>query len=364
MTGPGPPAGRDPIALARLAIDPSVEAAVAAVRDFLAMEVAFVTEFVGDEQFFRFVDGDGRSFGLRAGASLPSDQLYCRRILAGELPQLLADSRGHEAARRMPVTTAAEIGAFVSVPVKLSDGHCYGTLCAASHVAQLLLRDRDVQFLHVLARMIADHVERERLAEHARRLELQASAVSALSGALAARDGYTGEHSAAVVELALAVGRALGLDARQLADVERVAVLHDVGKLAIPDALLHKPGPLDEREWALMREHPVVGSELIAGVPALQHLRPVLRADHERWDGKGYPDGLAGEAIPLAARLTLVCDAYHAMTSDRPYRPALGHDVAIREIAAGAGSQFCPSCCRALLDVLARTPDPPYRPAD
>ena len=360
MSGPSPPAGRDPIALARVAVDPSVEAAVAAARDFLAMEVAFVTEFVGDAQFFRFVDGDGGSFGLNAGESLPSDQLYCRRILAGELPRLLADARGHEAAKLMPVTTAAEIGAFVSVPVNLSDGHCYGTLCAASHVAQPLLRDSDVQFLHLLARMIADHVERERLAERARHLELQASAVTALSGALAARDGYTGEHSEAVVELVLAVGQVLGFDAHLLADLERVAVLHDVGKLAIPDALLHKPGPLDDQEWALMRKHPVVGSELIAGVPALQHLKPVLRAEHERWDGTGYPDGLAGDDIPLPSRITLVCDAYHAMTSDRPYRAALGHDLALREIAAGAGSQFCPECCRALLQVLARTPVPPY----
>ncbi|CAA9480926.1 MAG: hypothetical protein AVDCRST_MAG38-1994 [uncultured Solirubrobacteraceae bacterium] len=354
MTGSPNTSSRDPIALAQVAANPSIEAAVAAVRDFLEMEVAFASEFVGDHQVLRQISGDTESFGgVAVGASVPSSHLYCRRIIAGELPRLITDVRGHELARLVPITDMLGIGAFVSVPITLSDGDHYGTLCAASRHPEPRLEDRDVQFLHVLARMIGDQVERERLTRRTRELEVQAAAVTTLSVALAARDGYTGDHSEAVVRLAVEVGRQLGLGEAELIDVERAALLHDIGKLAIPDAILHKDRPLDAAEWGVMRRHPILGAQLIAGVPSLEHLQPVLRAEHERWDGGGYPDGLAGEAIPLPARIVFVCDAYHAMTSDRPYRRALGHECALAEIEAGAGSQFCPTTSRALLTVLA-----------
>lgn len=352
------PSHRDPLALTEVALNPSVERAVAAVRDFLGMDVAFATQFAGDMQVFRTVVGDGGSFGLHEVGAMPSEDLYCRRVLAGDLPRLLTDVRRNAVAATLPVTEAANVGAFFSVPITLSDGECYGTLCAASHVTQPLLAERDVQFLHVLARLIADQPERERLIEVTRALQLQATAASTLSAALAARDGYTGEHSEAVVELAVAVGTRLELDQEQLADVQRAALLHDLGKIAIPDRILHKPGPLDECEWAIMREHPVFGERLIADVPGLEHLAPVLRAEHERWDGRGYPDGLAGEKIPLASRIAFVCDAFHAMTSDRPYRRSLGREAAIREIEAGVGSQFCPRSSRALLELLAERAQP------
>ena len=121
-----------------------------------------------------------------------------------------------------------------------------------------------------------------------------------------------------------------------------MAILHDVGKLAIPDAILHKPGPLDEAEWTVMRTHPIASEQLLAQVPSLHHLCAAVRAEHERWDGTGYPDGLAGRAIPLASRITLVCDAFHAMTSDRPYRAGMSVADAFAEIEAGSGTQFCP----------------------
>ncbi len=238
MTASPPPSERDPIALAQVAANPSVDAAVAAVRDFLEMEVAFATEFVGDHQVFRKVSVDAASFGLEEGQSVLSSDLYCRRIIAGELPRLIADVRGHEAAAVLPVTDTLGIGAFVSVWINLSDGGIYGTLCAASHHSEPLLTDRDVQFLHVLAGMIGDQVERERLAARTHQLEIQAAAVATLSAALAARDGYTGAHSKALVALAVDVGRELGLDDVRLADVERAALLHDIGKLAVQYGIL------------------------------------------------------------------------------------------------------------------------------
>ncbi len=183
-------------------------------------------------------------------------------------------------------------------------------------------------------------------------LVLKASNVGALLSALHARDGYTEDHSQAVVSLALAVGRELGLDERALRDLESVALLHDIGKIGICDAVLHKPGSLSEEEWTEMYRHPDIGAEIVAAVPSLSYLAPVIRAEHERWDGRGYPNGLEGEQIPLLSRIVFACDAYHAMTSDRPYRRALTHTVALGEITSNAGSQFCPQSAAALERVL------------
>ena len=179
------------------------------------------------------------------------------------------------------------------------------------------------------------------------------ASLRALLAAVNARDSYTAVHSRQVVSLARQVGRRLGLDARALIEVEHVAHLHDLGKIAVPDAILRKPGRLTDHEQTLMRQHPVVGADILGSIPELEHLAPAVRAEHERWDGAGYPDGLAGERIPIASRITLVCDAFHAMTSDRPYRRAMPAEDALEEIGRNAGSQFCPRAAGALLAVLA-----------
>ncbi len=178
--------------------------------------------------------------------------------------------------------------------------------------------------------------------------------IQSLIAAVDARDSYTGAHSQAVVAHALAVALELGLSDAEARDVELTALLHDIGKISIPDAILHKEGPLNDEEWEVMRTHSIVSERLVAGTPQLAHLAPMVRAEHERWDGTGYPDGLAGEAIPLASRITLVCDAYDAMTSDRPYRKAMSADQAAQEVKKNAGSQFCPTAADALLRLLAQ----------
>jgi diguanylate cyclase (GGDEF)-like protein len=178
------------------------------------------------------------------------------------------------------------------------------------------------------------------------------ASLRALLAAVNARDSYTASHSREVVRLARGVSRSLGLGESETAEVEHVALLHDVGKIAIPDAILRKARSLTEHEQTLMRQHPVVGAEILASTPELAHLAPAVRAEHERWDGGGYPDGLTGDAIPIASRIVFVCDAYHAMTSDRPYRRAMSADQAREEIARSAGTQFCPVAAAALLDVL------------
>jgi HD-GYP domain-containing protein (c-di-GMP phosphodiesterase class II) len=182
-----------------------------------------------------------------------------------------------------------------------------------------------------------------------------AQGLDALIAALAARDSYTWEHSAAVLWLATGCARQMGLDEREVADVNDVALLHDVGKIGLPDGILSKQGPLSEGEMEIIRRHPVIGAEIVASIETLSHLSPAIRAEHERWDGQGYPDGLAGTEIPLASRIAFACDAYHAMVSHRPYREALEPELAQQELIANAGTQFCPDSVEALLAVVGET---------
>jgi HD-GYP domain-containing protein (c-di-GMP phosphodiesterase class II) len=149
------------------------------------------------------------------------------------------------------------------------------------------------------------------------------------------------------------VAERLDVDPEQTREVGQVALLHDIGKIGVPDSILQKPGPLTESEWAVMRTHPAVGAEMVSCVVGLGHLAPAVRAEHERWDGCGYPDGLRGEDIPLSSRIVFACDAFHAMTSDRPYRRALSREAAVAELERGSGSQFCPTAVKALLEEIA-----------
>ena len=178
----------------------------------------------------------------------------------------------------------------------------------------------------------------------------------ALLAALELHDPYTAEHSRNTVRLATAAAERLGLDARTRTEVELVAMLHDIGKLGMPDRVLNKPAPLSRAEREVVREHPAAGAYVVAQIEELAYLGPAIRAAHERWDGAGYPDGLAGEEIPIASRVTFVCDAYDAMTSNRPYHRGLPPQAAREELRRCAGAQFCALCTAALLDVLARRP--------
>ena len=190
------------------------------------------------------------------------------------------------------------------------------------------------------------------LAERSR-LELEQSYLStieALAAALDAKDRHTEAHSRETAAMARAVGRRLGLVDDALRFLEYGALLHDIGKIGIPGYILNKPGPLDDEEAAIIREHPVIGERIVASVPFLVRIRPFVRAEHERWDGGGYPDGLRGEQIPIEARIIHACDAFQAMASDRPYRRARPREWILKEIADQAGRQFDPQvagrCCR------------------
>jgi diguanylate cyclase (GGDEF)-like protein len=180
----------------------------------------------------------------------------------------------------------------------------------------------------------------------------QGNVIAALASALEERDRYTGEHSESVVDLTARVGESLAISGDDIEQVRTAALLHDIGKVGVPDEILHKPGKLDEREWEIMRQHPVIGERILRAIPGFGAVARMVRHEHERWDGGGYPDGLSGTAIPIGSRIILACDAYHAMTSDRPYRKAMPHADAMSELSANAGTQFDPDVVQALVGYL------------
>jgi HD-GYP domain-containing protein (c-di-GMP phosphodiesterase class II) len=176
-----------------------------------------------------------------------------------------------------------------------------------------------------------------------------------LGDVVEADDGYTGAHSRAVVELTLAVAAELELSERDRRDAEFAALLHDVGKLRVPNEIINKEGPLTPEEWKIVEQHTIEGERLLHRVGGLLgQVGRIVRSCHERYDGTGYPDGLAGDAIPLVARIVCCCDAYNAMTSDRSYRKALPHAEAVAELRRGSATQFDPQVAEALASVVER----------
>ncbi len=178
------------------------------------------------------------------------------------------------------------------------------------------------------------------------------STVEALANALEANDEYTSSHARWITDLAVKVGRGLGLDSKALKRLELGALFHDIGKIGIPADILSKPGPLTPAEREVIETHPELGEKIIAPIHRLQEVRPIVRHCHERYDGAGYPDRMAGDEIPLESRIILVCDAFHAMTTDRPYRKRLPADEAFRRLEEGAGTQFDPDVVKVCVRVL------------
>jgi two-component system cell cycle response regulator len=160
------------------------------------------------------------------------------------------------------------------------------------------------------------------------------------------------EHAGNVSVLATRVARRLGLAGEEIEDIARAAQLHDIGKVGIPDAILHKSSNLNDSEWEFIHNHPILGERILHGAPALRSVARLVRASHERWDGSGYPDRLVGNEIPLGARIVSVCDAYEAMTTERSYRPAVPHETACQELLRCSGSQFDPDVVEAFLALI------------
>jgi ribonuclease P protein subunit RPR2 len=213
-------------------------------------------------------------------------------------------------------------------------------LRAALSVREREAADKERQ-LERYAADLRDTFKRERdQAEELRRS--YTATVRALSNAVEARDAYTGKHAERVTAYGMEIARTLGLRMFETSELEFGFLLHDIGKVAIPDAILYKPGALTTDERALMSQHPVIGAQIVHGIEFLSSAVDVVRSHHEWWDGGGYPDGLVGEEIPLSARVFAIADVLDALTSDRPYRPASTTELARQMIVAESGRQFDP----------------------
>jgi diguanylate cyclase (GGDEF)-like protein len=243
-----------------------------------------------------------------------------------------------------------------TVPLELVDGRPIGDFVA--YVDSVEPPDADtLELAYAYGSVLALGLDRVR--QQSLLAARYHAVVLALTSALDARDEYAGGHSTETSELAERVARRLSAAPAELELIAQVAVLHDVGKLGVPTEVLVKDGPLDAAEWALIRQHPVIGERMLGAIPGLRAVATAVRHEHERWDGHGYPDGLAGEQIPLASRIVFACDAWHAMTSDRPYRPAIPRDRALEQLRDSAGGQFDPRVAQALLEVLGEQAPPP-----
>jgi ribonuclease P protein subunit RPR2 len=195
----------------------------------------------------------------------------------------------------------------------------------------------------------AERRRAEELREALHAVELAYTAtVRALASAVEAKDAYTGGHLARVTAYGIEACRALGGDLAATPGLEYAFLLHDLGKIGVPDAVLNKAGPLTDEEWALMREHPAIGLRILEGVPHMDVVRAVVYSHHERWDGAGYPEGLKDEQIPLAARVFAAVDAFDAITTDRPYRAAVSLEEALHRLREASGTQFAPDAVDAI----------------
>jgi putative nucleotidyltransferase with HDIG domain len=254
-----------------------------------------------------------------------------------------------------PRDTIAELGVVYRVDALLSPLGLLAAIAARDVPFAALLALAPVALIALLAR--------EREAGIAKTLELGRAyrgTALLLRDVLEEDDEYTGRHTEDVVGLSVAVAEQLEVEEEVRQAAELGALLHDIGKIAIPNEIINKPGPLDEDEWVVMRTHTIEGQRMLDQVGGLLgDVGIVVRASHERWDGRGYPDGLAGDAIPLAARIVSACDAFNAMTTDRSYRKALPLEVACAELRDNAGTQFDPAVVEALLAVAGRPPAEP-----
>jgi HD-GYP domain-containing protein (c-di-GMP phosphodiesterase class II) len=209
--------------------------------------------------------------------------------------------------------------------------------------------NKDLHLADALAASVSAGIESAQLLRKQRDLFL--NTITILAQAVEMRDEYTGGHTARVTSYSLMLAETLQVSAEDLERIQIGTPLHDIGKIGVSDAILCKPDRLTPEEYELMKLHTVKGDEILATIPDLESVRPIVRSHHERWDGRGYPDGLRGEQIPRLARIVAVADTFDAMTSDRPYRKGLPAEVAFAEIEKQSGLQFDPECARAFLSL-------------
>ncbi|MDP9296847.1 MAG: GAF domain-containing protein [Actinomycetota bacterium] len=305
-------------------------------------------------------DPDGM---LRSQAQVGYSEEEATALDAMEVPGEVADRflPSTEEPFLIPAETLAELpqelrvipmpGPVLVAPIRWApDG--LGALVVAAEDSASTFSSRDLR----LARGVADLASLA-LGNAQRFVDLEIAfmeTIEVLANALEAKDEYTHGHARMVAEMAMSVGAEMGIRGEELHTLELAGLFHDIGKIGVPSEIITKTAPLTDDEMELMKRHPEIGERIIAPVAFLQALRPIIAACHERWDGHGYPTGMAGEAVPLCARIIFVCDAFHAMTSDRPYRAAMPQEEAVRRLLEAAGTQFDPEVVRVFVDLHGR----------
>ena len=252
--------------------------------------------------------------GLEVADAEADDHLSALARATNQLRSLLA------------VPLARQEGVIGALVVGYSDGHEFGP--------------EELPLLTTIGGQIAIALQNAEAYEKLDRMYLET--VTALAAAMEAKDQYTASHADSLASTAVAVGAQMGLTDAELRMLQYAAVLHDIGKIGIPGNILNKPAALTREEFETMAQHTIIGERIISRIDYLVPIARIIRSAHERWDGAGYPDGYRGEQIPLASRILLVCDAFDAMTTDRPYRGALPIEAALRELERHAGTQFDP----------------------
>ncbi len=283
---------------------------------------------------------------LPAGWSIPRRSSWLGRLAEHDEVTIVPDSSTFPFLDYPIRVAAAGQSASLAVAPLVARGQTRGML-VLGRFGTARFTTVEQQRLRNLARVIGLALGDVLNAEHER--ELHRASVEALAAVVDAKDPSTHQHSRRVATIARIIARELGLPQPEIEEIELAALLHDVGKIAIPDAILRKAGKLDAAEWSIVSTHPGVGAQLLAGHPQLRRIASLVRAHHERWDGQGYPDGLRGDAIPLGAAIIGLADAFDTMTTDRPYRPALSPAEALAEVRRCRGTQFHPVVVDAFL---------------
>jgi diguanylate cyclase (GGDEF)-like protein len=327
-------------------LDAILDAAVEEVHRGMGADAAAIVR-LGEGTVHEQVTGTGVLADRRLyGYAAPAGRGLIARCLREGRPVLAPDVRREPDYHATPATESTRCELDVPVVV---DGRPWGAISVQSDQPDAF-DEEDVRVLRAVADQLGAALRSAMLYERLERAYL--GTAEAFNAALEAKASYTAEHSRMIVQRAEAVGRALGMEEAGLRSLRYAAAFHDIGKLAVPEAILNKPGPLTEEEFALVRRHTVLGEQILAPIEFLTDVLPLVRGAHERWDGAGYPDGLAGEEIPLGARIVFACDTYDAMTTDRPYRAGLPVEEARNELRRVAGTQLDPLVVEALLGVL------------
>jgi putative nucleotidyltransferase with HDIG domain len=268
------------------------------------------------------------------------------RVARSGRPAMVNDTRlDSDYLTRNPRT---DPGSELSLPIQVA-GSTWGVM-NIEQVERGSFAEEDLLLANIVAGQVGSAIHRSRLVEELEGAFL--ATLGVLADAVELQDAYTADHADEVAEVAVAVGRRLGIEGAALDRLRYGALLHDVGKIGVPGELLRKPGPLTPEERKRMDEHTAIGARMLERIPFLAPVAPLVRSAHERYDGGGYPDGLRGEEIPLGAMVIATCDAFHAMTSDRSYRRAMSLSDAIAELQANAGTQFDPNVVEALVAEL------------